>query len=87
MAANRSPMCAPSWVLSLSKATLADLVWDLASTSPECTSADDRLEVARALHDRAVAVRKVLGIPTRDYKLIAGAAPVTDREGKLEGES
>jgi hypothetical protein len=40
MATNRDPLYAPPRLLSLSKATLVDLVWELAGTSPgvDCDS-------------------------------------------------
>jgi hypothetical protein len=49
MAANRPTVVAPHDLTKLSKATLADMVWDLVAVSPDCTSCDDHAQMARIL--------------------------------------
>lgn len=53
MSANRKTHSAPNWVLSLSKTTLADLVWSLAAQHGSCQSCDDPYEVARVMREVA----------------------------------
>ncbi|GAC1475594.1 MAG: hypothetical protein PVSMB8_00300 [Vulcanimicrobiaceae bacterium] len=53
MSANRKPLSASTWLLRLSKVTLADLVWKLAAESPECASCDDPAEVTKVIHEAA----------------------------------
>lgn len=52
MAANRETKSAPQSLTGLSKATLADLVWALAATAPDCASCDDPVEVLGVIKDR-----------------------------------
>jgi hypothetical protein len=69
MAKNRQTQCAPRFLLSLSKATLADLVWQLAATNGACESCDDPEAVAEVIADEM----KGSGVraPTSDRRAVA----------------
>ena len=64
MAANRKTFEAPTWLLGLSKVTLADLVWQLAKRR----ALDGALE--RAILDTAIEVHA----PRSDLKKIYGGS-------------
>jgi len=64
MAANRTTKHAPQFLTRVSKTTLAELVWDLASVaSPSC---DDAEAVAGIL----LAGAKVIGAPRYDLRTL-----------------
>jgi hypothetical protein len=69
MAKNRQTQCAPRFLVSLSKATLADLVWQLAATNGACESCDEPEAVAKVIVDamRGSGVRA----PTSDFRAVA----------------
>ncbi len=74
MAANRETQNAPAaFLLSLSKATLADVVYELAATHGECASCDDVPEVLRVISRKALEVQA----PKRDLDWLQRAIEKT----------
>lgn len=57
MAANRPTTLAPAALTRLSKATLADIVWELAAVAPGCTSCDDEAAIWNVIKDAAESVK------------------------------
>ena len=89
MAANRNTKGAPGVLLTLSKATLADLVWELAQTAPECRSCDDAFEVWKTIKEHAERLaspadkRAIAKAILRIEALVAAGAEVTASTARL----
>jgi hypothetical protein len=72
---NRKTAIAHPALLGLSKTTLADLVWDLAATHPECASCDELTEVLRVIVNsmRGPQVKA----PVRELRMLAAGLEKT----------